>query len=61
MCDFLLYIDPGTGSMLLQALIAGALTIAMFFKHLKLRVLTFLGKIKPSEESREMNEQEDIK
>jgi hypothetical protein len=35
---FLLYLDPGSGSLLFQALISGFLTIVIFFK----RIMTFL-------------------
>jgi hypothetical protein len=34
----LLYIDPGSGSLLFQALLSGFLTVAVFFK----RILTYL-------------------
>lgn len=34
------YIDPGAGSMLLQALIAGFLGILMFFKNIKIWILS---------------------
>jgi hypothetical protein len=32
--DLLIYIDPGSGSFLVQAIIAGALGIAFFFKNI---------------------------
>ncbi|MGZ3838808.1 MAG: hypothetical protein ACXVKI_00610 [Flavisolibacter sp.] len=32
---FLLYIDPGSGSYLVQAIVAAALGVAFFFKNLK--------------------------
>jgi len=31
---FILYIDPGTGSLLFQALLSGFLTILVFFKKI---------------------------
>jgi len=31
----ILYIDPGTGSLLFQALLSGFLTIVVFFKRIK--------------------------
>jgi hypothetical protein len=34
MTSFLLYIDPGSGSYLIQALIAAALGVAFFFKNI---------------------------
>ena len=39
----LLYLDPGSGAMIVQALIAGTLGAVMFFKNIKIRVLSFLG------------------
>ena len=35
---FILYIDPGTGSLLFQALLSGFLTIVVFFK----RIMAFI-------------------
>ena len=35
---YLLYIDPGSGSLLFQALLSGLLTIVVFFK----RIVTFI-------------------
>lgn len=40
-----LYIDPGTGSLLIQALIAGAISILMFFKNIKMFVSHFFQNI----------------
>lgn len=40
----LLYIDPGTGSILTQAIIAGALGFIMFFKQLKFKVINLFKK-----------------
>ena len=36
-----LYIDPGSGSLLLQALIAGAISTLLFFKNIKMLVVNF--------------------
>jgi hypothetical protein len=41
----LLYIDPGTGSFLIQVLIAGAASVLMFFKNIKLVLINFWNKI----------------
>jgi hypothetical protein len=38
-----LYIDPGSGSLLLQALIAGAISTLLFFKNIKLVVINFFA------------------
>jgi hypothetical protein len=34
MSKFLLYIDPGSGSLLFQALLSGLLTVLVFFKRI---------------------------
>ena len=39
------YIDPGTGSLLIQALIAGAISTLMFFKNIKMFVYHFFQNI----------------
>jgi hypothetical protein len=39
----LLYIDPGSGSLLLQVLIAGAISTLLFFKNIKLVVVNFFA------------------
>lgn len=36
-----LYIDPGSGSLVLQALIAGAISTLLFFKNIKMLVVNF--------------------
>ncbi len=42
MFDSLIYIDPGSGSLLFQAILSGLLTILVFFKqivaYLRLRI-----------------------
>lgn len=38
-----LYIDPGSGSLLLQALIAGAISGLLFFKNIKMVVVNFFA------------------
>jgi len=38
-----LYIDPGSGSLLLQALIAGAVSAVLFFKNIKMLVVNFFS------------------
>ena len=40
----LLYLDPGSGAMIIQALIAGVVGVLMYFKNLKNRILGFFGK-----------------
>lgn len=40
----LLYLDPGSGSMLVQFIIAGVLGAITFFKHIKLYLQSFFSK-----------------
>jgi hypothetical protein len=44
MPNFLLYIDPGSGSLILQVLAGGALAAAMFVKTYWLRIKSFFKK-----------------
>jgi hypothetical protein len=44
MMDFLLYIDPGSGSYLVQLIIAGVLGVGMFFKNIKLYIKSLFHK-----------------
>ena len=46
MIHFLLYIDPGSGSYLVQMAVAAALGASMFFKNIRLYVKTFLSGFK---------------
>jgi len=45
MQSFLLYIDPGSGSYLVQAIVAGVLGIAFFFKNIVFVVKEFFRRI----------------
>lgn len=48
---FFAYIDPGSGSLIIQALIAGLVAIPVFFRHQIARVLrTVRGKEEPGVE-----------
>ncbi|MFN2437699.1 MAG: hypothetical protein ABR503_00770 [Chitinophagaceae bacterium] len=40
---FLIYIDPGSGSFLVQAIIAGALGIAFFFRNIVAYIKSFFS------------------
>ena len=40
MYHFMLYIDPGSGSYLVQVIIGAVLGIIMFFKNIKLFILS---------------------
>ena len=42
--NVLLYLDPGSGSMIIQLLIASLLGVVTFFKHIKVRVKHFFSK-----------------
>ena len=41
MIHYLLYIDPGSGSYLIQMIIAGAVGVAVFFKNIKNYIKAF--------------------
>jgi hypothetical protein len=43
---FLLYVDPGSGSYLVQVLIAAALGVAFFFRNIKLYIKSFFFRSK---------------
>jgi hypothetical protein len=47
MHPFILYIDPGSGSLLFQALLSGFLTFVLFFKNIVAYIKLLFGK-KPS-------------
>jgi hypothetical protein len=46
----LIYIDPGSGSYLLQVIIAAVLGVAVYFKTIWFRVKTFFGRRKKEPE-----------
>ncbi|MBS1948697.1 MAG: hypothetical protein JST47_13115 [Bacteroidetes bacterium] len=48
---FLLYIDPGSGSYLVQMIIAGILAGLFYFKNLWMRIKSFFVKSKKEENS----------
>ena len=41
---FILYIDPGSGSLLFQALLSGLLTVVVFFKRIVVYIKFRFGK-----------------
>ena len=45
MQNFLLYIDPGSGSYLVQAIVAAALGVAFFFKNITTYVRRWFYKV----------------
>jgi len=46
---FLAYIDPGSGSLLFQALLSGLLTVLVFFKRIVAYIKYKFGKKKSEE------------
>lgn len=44
------YVDPGSGSLLLQAILAGILGVAFYFRQSVFRVLRFFRRDRPSAE-----------
>jgi hypothetical protein len=52
-----LYLDPGSGSYLLQVIIAAILGGLMFFKNFWIKVKSFF--IKPKHKEEELSEQEE--
>jgi len=44
------YVDPGSGSLLLQAILAGILGVAFFFRQSVSRVLRFFRRDRPATE-----------
>ena len=57
---FILYIDPGTGSSLFQALLSGFLTVVVFFKRIVAFIKFKFGK-KNTEDTTENLDQIDQK
>ncbi|RMG02743.1 MAG: hypothetical protein D6741_03225 [Planctomycetota bacterium] len=60
--SFLLgYIDPGSGTLILQVLLAGAIGTLAFFSRIKYAVRSWFGKTAPSTEATTSNDiQDDI-
>lgn len=47
----LLYIDPGSGSFLLQFLIGAFLGVSFFFKSIRLKIRSFFGRGKAGKDA----------
>ncbi len=45
----MMYIDPGSGSMLVQAIVAGILGIAMFLKNIRMYIVSLFTRKKKKE------------
>jgi len=58
MKNVFLYLDPGSGSYILQVIIAAILGGLMFFKNFWIKVKSFFVKPKPKDEAAEVEEQE---
>lgn len=46
------YIDPGTGSLVLQALIAGGITALVFLRNVRDRIFSFFRRDKDKKENK---------
>jgi hypothetical protein len=51
MQSFLLYIDPGSGSYLVQVIGAAALGVVFFFKNIKLYILSLFKRSKKTNDN----------
>jgi hypothetical protein len=41
---YILYIDPGSGSFLVQAIIAAVVGVAVYFKNIRMRIKSFFSR-----------------
>ncbi|MBB5623300.1 hypothetical protein HDE69_004384 [Pedobacter cryoconitis] len=53
MTNYLLYIDPGTGSLFFQAILSAILTLSVFGSKLKIFVMHFIRSIRSRKGSEE--------
>jgi hypothetical protein len=51
--DAYAYLDPGTGSLIIQGIIAGSLSVALFAKTYWYKLVSFFKKDIPEEEEEE--------
>ena len=59
MISYLLYIDPGTGSLFYQAILSGILTVSVFYKSIKTYITnTFFNSNKAEVNKAEVNKAE---
>jgi hypothetical protein len=54
MKNFFLYIDPGSGSYLVQAIIAALLGAGFFFKNFWVKIKSFFVKPRPEKEEEDI-------
>lgn len=45
------YIDPGTGSLILQAIVAGGITALVYFRNIRRKILSFFRRAKDTEKN----------
>jgi hypothetical protein len=50
--EHLIYIDPGSGSFLVQAIVAAALGIAFFFKNIAAYIRYFFSRLSRKKDSK---------
>ena len=55
MTDSLLYLDPGSGSYLVQVIVAAAMGVLFFFKNIKLYILSLFRR-SPKKQDEKTNE-----
>jgi len=41
---YIIYIDPGSGSFLVQAIIAAVLGVAVYFKNIRMKIKSFFSR-----------------
>jgi len=52
MSIILLYVDPGSGSYLVQLIIAGVLAVIFYFKHFWYRIKSFFSRTKKDDSTK---------
>ncbi|MBN8863423.1 MAG: hypothetical protein J0H92_08630 [Sphingobacteriales bacterium] len=52
MTDSLLYLDPGSGSYLVQVIVAAAMGVLFFFKNIKLYILSLFRRSPKKQEDK---------
>lgn len=45
------YIDPGTGSLILQAIVAGGITALVYFRNIRRKILSFFRRAKDTKKN----------
>ena len=58
--ELLAYIDPGSGMILLQLIIAGAIGVVVFFRNLLWRAVCFVTGRSPKPEDKETDEPQQV-